>query len=272
MVRHWTLTPAFTGSSPVSPAKHHEITRGVFSSIGKVCHTQDKCGRIIMIYTEEIRVRYSEVGEDGILTPVAIVNYLQDITMIHSQTLAGEYKILEAEDECWVLSGWQIDILKDVESFEKIRICTSPYDFKGPMGLRNCWLEDLDGEKLVVANSFWTYIDIKKMMPKKVTKEMEYEPRKIKNPEMVEKRPPIEVKYSQIDTNHHVNNCQYVATALEVLDLREKICRIRTEYKKSAVYNDIVYTKIATEENRTVVTLCDAEDNTYAVVELIGEI
>lgn len=24
MVRHWTLTPAFTGSSPVIPAKHHE--------------------------------------------------------------------------------------------------------------------------------------------------------------------------------------------------------------------------------------------------------
>ena len=128
MVRHWTLTPAFTGSSPVSPARHHEINRGVFHSIGE----------FLMIYTEDIRVRYSEVGENGILTPTAIVNFLQDITMIHSQTLAGEHDILKEEDECWVLSAWQIDILKDIESFEKIRLCTSPYDFKGPMGLRNC--------------------------------------------------------------------------------------------------------------------------------------
>ena len=232
-----------------------------------------------MIYSEEIRVRYSEVGENGILTPVAIVNYMQDITMIHSQTLAGEHKILKEEEECWVLSGWQIDILKEVESFDKIKLCTSPYDFKGPMGLRNCWLESLEGEKLVVANSFWTFIDLKKMMPKKVTKEvaeryeplcdkidMEYTPRKIKVPDMVEKRPPIEVKYSQIDTNHHVNNCQYVATALEVLGLRDGICRIRTEYKKSAVLGDVFYPYVNEENGNYVVDLRDAEGTSYAII------
>ena len=47
---------------------------------------------------------------------------------------------------------------------------------------------------------------------------------------------------------------------------------VRVEYKKSAVYNDVIYTKIAREEERTVVTLSDAEDNTYAIVELIGEV
>lgn len=238
-----------------------------------------------MIYTEDIRVRYSEVGEDGILTPTAIVNYLQDITMIHSQTLAGEHDILKEEDECWVLSAWQIDIIKDIESFEKIKLCTSPYDFKGPMGLRNCWLESMDGEKLVVANSFWTYIDIKKMMPKKVSKEvvaryeplcekieMEYEPRKIKIPDMVEKRPPIDVKYSQIDTNHHVNNCQYVATALEVLGLKERVRRIRTEYKKSAVLGDVFYPYVNEENGKYVVDLRDSEGVSYAVIEFITDL
>ena len=63
-----------------------------------------------MIYSEAIRVRYSEVGEDGLLTPVALVNYLQDITMFHS------------------------------EVFSELKLCTSPYDFKGGIGLRNCWI------------------------------------------------------------------------------------------------------------------------------------
>ena len=74
-----------------------------------------------------------------------------------------------------------------------------------------------------------------------------------------------------ICTNEHMNNAQYVKLALEVLE-DKPVREVRVEYKKSAVYNDIVHTKIAKEENRTVVTLCDAEDNTYAVVELIGEI
>ncbi len=186
-----------------------------------------------MIYSEDIRVRYSEVGEDGLLTPVALVNYLQDITMFHSKTVAGDYRTLESKNTGWVLSSWQIDILEPIEVFSELKLCTSPYDFKGGIGLRNCWIENAQGKKLVVANSYWTFIDLEKLAPKKITEEviacyeplcdkidMEYTPRKIKIPDMVEKRPPIEVKYNQIDTNHHVNNCQYVATALEVTNYK----------------------------------------------------
>ena len=41
----------------------------------------------------------------------------------------------------------------------------------------------------------------------------------------------------------------------------------RVEYKKSAVMGDIIYPKMAVEEQRKIVELCDAEGNPYAVVE-----
>lgn len=232
-----------------------------------------------MIYSEAIRVRYSEVGEDGLLTPVALVNYLQDITMFHSKTVAGDYRTLESKNTGWVLSSWQIDILEPIEVFSELKLCTSPYDFKGGIGLRNCWIENAQGKKLVVANSYWTFIDLEKLAPKKITEEviacyeplcdkidMEYTPRKIKIPDMVEKRPPIEVKYNQIDTNHHVNNCQYVATALEVLGINKMPSRIRTEYKKPAVMGDVFYPYVCKEDNNYVVDLRNAEGVSYAVV------
>ena len=39
------------------------------------------------------------------------------------------------------------------------------------------------------------------------------------------------------------------------------------EYKKSAVYGDIIYPKYAKEEDREVVELCDDGGKPYALVE-----
>ena len=79
------------------------------------------------------------------------------------------------------------------------------------------------------------------------------------------------VRKYHIDTNNHVNNCQYVQMALEVLQKDIKVRQVRVEYKKSAVYGDVILPKLAEEKKRTVVELCDMDEHPYAVVEFIGE-
>ena len=81
----------------------------------------------------------------------------------------------------------------------------------------------------------------------------------------------FQVRKYHIDTNDHVNNCQYVQMALEVLPEEMEVSQVRAEYKKSAVYGDIILPKIAKEEERTVIELCDTEGKPYAIVELTGE-
>ena len=46
---------------------------------------------------------------------------------------------------------------------------------------------------------------------------MEYAPRKIKLPEKWQEREPFTVQKHHLDTNHHVNNCQYVSMAQDYL-------------------------------------------------------
>ena len=75
------------------------------------------------------------------------------------------------------------------------------------------------------------------------------------------------VRKYHIDTNEHVNNCQYVQMAKEVYEGEEPIRQIRAEYKKSAVYKDIIVLKIGRKENRTVVELCGEQGQTFAAVE-----
>ena len=50
-----------------------------------------------------------------------------------------------------------------------------------------------------------------------------------------------------------------------------RIRQVRVEYKKSAVYGDVILPKIAEETRRTVVELCDMGERPYAVVEFVGE-
>ena len=59
----------------------------------------------------------------------------------------------------------------------------------------------------------------------------------------------------------------YVQMALEGLKKPMDVGKLRVEYKKSAVYGDIIYPKTAYEKDRAVVELCDRDGKAYAVVE-----
>ena len=48
-----------------------------------------------------------------------------------------------------------------------------------------------------------------------------------------------------IDTNHHVNNAQYVEIARELLPEDFQIGQLRAEYKKAAVLGDRIYPRIS---------------------------
>ena len=82
---------------------------------------------------------------------------------------------------------------------------------------------------------------------------MEYASRKITLPKEAETRKTFSVRRDQIDTNEHVNNCQYVQMALEVLEEEIPVRQLRVEYKKSAVYGSEILPKVALEAERTVV-------------------
>ena len=101
--------------------------------------------------------------------------------------------------------------------------------------------------------------------------EMHYEPRKIRLPEKMTDGETFKVRKYHIDTNEHVNNCQYVQMALEAVEKELNVHQVRVEYKHSAVYNDSILPRVAEEDNRTVVELCDSEGHIYAVVEFTGE-
>ena len=232
-----------------------------------------------MNYSFNSRVRYSETGENGKLTLPGVLNYFQDCCTFHAESVGLGGDVLKARDRAWVLSSWQVIVDEYPAMGTEIRITTAPYDFKGFMGMRNFTIETMDGKKLAWANSNWTHLAISTGIPARLTPadtdnyilgeklEMAYAPRKIKLPDDMTSQESFTVQKHHLDTNHHVNNCQYICMAEDFLPEDFKVYQMRAEYKKAALLGDMVVPYIHIEEKKCTVLLCDEAQKPYAVVE-----
>lgn len=233
-----------------------------------------------MIYTFDSRVSYSELDARGGMTLLAMMNRLQDCSTFHSEDIGQGLSVLKKKKRAWILSYWQTEILRYPQLGERLTTGTLATKFKGIYGERNFFIRDEQNQNVLKANSIWIFMDLEKGRPVKPQEEdtapyeieppleMTYEGRKIRLPERTEERPHFPVQNRHIDTNGHVNNCQYIQMAMDILPESISVHKLRVDYKKSAVPGDVIFPKIAEEEERTVVELCDRDGGAYAVLEL----
>lgn len=232
------------------------------------------------MYEFKSRVRYSEIDHRGTMTLPALINYFQDCSTFHSESIGLGMERLKLKKKAWVLSYWQIIIDRYPKLYEKITTGTFATEFKGLFGNRNFYMKDEEGGRIACANSIWVFMDLEKGGPCRPAEEdiapygvnepldMPYEDRKISVPEVFEDREPFPVRKYHIDTNEHVNNCQYVQMALEMLSGDISVRQVRVDYKKSAVLGDIIYPGVAQDQGRIVTELRDENKRPYAVIEM----
>lgn len=239
-----------------------------------------------MAYSFSGRVRYSEIGENGLLTLPGVLNYFQDCSTFQSEAVGLGMKVLKERKRFWVLSAWQVIINRYPELGEDIRTSTWAYGFRGFMGMRNFTMDTEAGESLAYANTYWSYIDAENGLPVKLTPEdtrgyelpdgtmepkldMDYAPRKIRLPGECKEEENFVIQKHHLDTNHHVNNCQYVRMAMDYLPEDYQISQMRAEYKQQARLHDTICPVRATVDNKELILLNDTEGDPYAVVEFM---
>lgn len=232
------------------------------------------------MYTFDSRVRYSEIGEDGRISVKALIDYMQDCTNFQSEDLGVGLAWHKEHGLMWVLNSWQIVMEQYPRMGERITVGTQAYGFEKMMGFRNFLITDAAGNTVVKANSNWVLMDLKRGRPMLVTPEiaevygkaepleMEYAPRKIKLPEGGAAKEPFVVREYHLDTNHHVNNGQYVQMAMEFLPGEAQVRELRVEYRQQAKLGDemtpVVY---QAADKELIVSLNAAEGKPYAVVQ-----
>lgn len=98
---------------------------------------------------------------------------------------------------------------------------------------------------------------------------MDYAPRKIEVPAEGRKMEAFTVKPHHLDTNHHVNNGQYVRMALDCIPRECAIGQLRVEYKSQAVLGDEIHPVVAVGDSGKRYTVClnQTDGTPYSVVE-----
>ena len=231
------------------------------------------------IYSFDSRVRYSEAGEDMLLTPGALIDYFQDCSTLHAHDCGVGVPYLKTLGQAWVTISWQIQIRRMPQISDPVRTKTWAYSFKSFFGNRHYTLEDPAGEEYARAIGIWVLMDMVNGKPVKVPDEMinaygigpqldmEQVSRKIRLPGEGERsEEPFHVGRQLLDSNHHVNNAQYISLAADYLPEGFTIHRIRAEYRMQAKLGDMICPAIVPVENGYGVSLRSAEGSPYAVV------
>lgn len=222
------------------------------------------------------RVRFSEVDEFGYLRCENIVNYFQDCSTFQSEDLGVGVDYLKERGIAWVVTSWQVEILKYPKLGDRIKIGTFAYEFKSFLGNRNFYMLDESGDYIAKASSVWILLNTTTGRPEKANDEqktkygteerleMDYKHRKISIPDDMKRLDEIEVTEHLLDVNHHVNNGQYIRIAAKCIEGMERPKSLRVEYKNQARLSDIIipYT------NGEIVDLRGLDGSSYCVIEV----
>ena len=234
------------------------------------------------MYSFDSTVRYSETDEKGRLSLTAMIDYLQDCSTFQSENLGVGLDYLKNENRGWFLAAWMIEIISLPRFTDRIRISTWAYDFKGIYGYRSFTICSPDGEVYVRADSLWFLFDTLLSCPVRLAEketapylaqagtrlDMPAMERKIRIEGEGRKTESITGMKHHLDTNHHVNNAQYVAMAREAVAEDFKISRLDAQYVKAAVLGDVICPSVHRVPEGFIVELLSLTGDPYAVIKM----
>ena len=236
------------------------------------------------MYEFTSRVRYSEIGPDYNMKISSLIARMQDCCVFHSSNVGRGPAIWKSTRCAWLVLTWQVRI-RSLPVFETpVTTRTWAYEFKGFEGMRNFTVRDDKGQLLADAGSRWLYFDLNRQRPVRVPPEesgafglepkledFEYAPRRIAMPEGPwETERSFEVVPTNIDTNRHVNNLQYIDMALAYLPEGFPVEEVRVEYVRQALLGDRLTPKVALTDKAFYVTLQNEDGLPCANLVFLG--
>ena len=227
-------------------------------------------GKIPVVTDRDYNIHYYEVDIHKRALMTSIIDYLGDMAMYQSEVLGVGIEHLKENKSAWVLYKWDITMESYPLLNETIKIKTFAYSFNKFYAYRKYEIIDAQGNKIGYASSVWILINTDRRRPIRITKDM-YEAYGVDDSNnaiidiediptitKVDSEKSFDVRYSDIDTNMHVNNVKYAAWALETIPkdivINYELRNIKVTYKKETTYGETikVSTEIIREEDKVI--------------------
>lgn len=241
------------------------------------------------MYTMDGRIRYSECDENGTLSLLAMLNYLQDSSIFHAEDLFHGVSDISGRGLAWLIAAWQIRIERLPRFCDRISVSTWVHSMSKTLSSRNFVMADENGTPLVQADSLWFVFDAALGRPVRIPddqriyltgdKPLDLPPtqRRLSVTGAFDPAPEVTVGKLHLDTNNHVNNAQYLGMATDAIaaclgdqDARraEDIESIFIQYKQQARLGDVISPLVQIQGHIRTVDLQSPDGDSYAIVRI----
>ena len=207
-------------------------------------------------FTKNYEIHYYEVDSNLRCKLSSIVEFIGDVGTHQSEELGGGMKYCMDNKCAWVFYQDDIKIYRYPMFGETISITTEPVGFKKFYGLRKYTIKDSEDKVIGEALALFFLINIEKRRPMRIQKE-QYDfygvDGDVDDDISLEKIHPVKetqytknfnIRYSDIDSNKHVNNVKYIEWAIEAVPMEVieeyEVKRIRVMFEKECTYGETV--------------------------------
>ncbi|HLA63316.1 MAG TPA: acyl-ACP thioesterase domain-containing protein [Rhodothermales bacterium] len=210
-------------------------------------------------------MRAYEVGPSGRLSPLVLLDYLQEAAGVHARALGVEFPALPTGPGTWVLARLRVEIACLPEHGDEAVVETWPSDEDGLRAYRDSIVRDGAGAELARATTEWLVIDPARRRPARLPPDVlsisrpdraralapavELEPTA---PAAVEAEDHFRVRRADLDRVGHANNVRFAEWALEgVPDAwadGHTLTAIDIRYRAEAVHGETVRVEVGPGE------------------------
>lgn len=219
-----------------------------------------------MWYERDYFIHYYDIDLKKRASISSLLRYFEDIAILHSEHVNRGIEYYTQHQVGWVLYKWDIKIIRYPEFKETIKVRTRPSYLKGFHAFRYFDVLDLNENRIVTANSMWLFLNTNTKKPTRITEDIfegygvdknkmtELEFGNIKEISKVDAEKKFDVRYIDIDSNHHVNNIKYVEWALELVPQNiANECTLKylkVNYKKETAYGKKITSSIDIQKEK----------------------
>lgn len=238
------------------------------------------------ICSQDFTVTLPDVGENNRLTNKAILRMLQEIACIHSSL--SDFGVNDAEKTgmAWILLNWKLQVFLRPMWNTKLKVNTWSSNQNLLSFYRDFEIFDDNNELVAIATSKWVLYDINNGSLVKITDDIKsryihidkhvFENKmneKLREPENSVLAYEYTVQRRDIDTNHHVNNLNYLDFAYEALPdnifYNNDFKNIEIMYKHQAKLGDTLHMSYSNQDDSNFVTIKNKDDDKlHCIVKL----
>ncbi|MCF0147818.1 MAG: acyl-[acyl-carrier-protein] thioesterase [Clostridium sp.] len=224
-------------------------------------------------YEKEYELHYYDVDKNLKGSMSTIINILSDIGTKQSESLGAGMKDLMENNMTWVFYNYHVKIFREPMYGEILKVKTEPVGFKKYYALRNYEIKDSNGNIIVNANAVFLLINLEKRRMMRIPESQyqlygvesdmkgEFKLPRIKQIQEYKYKDSFKVRYTDIDSNQHVNNTKYIDWAMETLpeDIVDNysLDEIKVTFEKECKHGETVnvYTDIKEQEDGSLISM-----------------